>query len=97
MNDRERRAAERCERIPDEDPGEYLIGKDHCEHKESPCYGECREPVKQRNDGRWFVTMGHPGFNSEKNNFRGYTTRGSAMGAIRYYGSPFRAKMRGEK
>ena len=35
--------------------------------------------------GRWFITMGNPGFNSPANNRRGYLTKGHALKAVRYY------------
>lgn len=54
---------------------------------EDVCYG-CDEAAKQRPDtDRWYVTMGHPGFNSPANNGRGYATRGAALAAVRFYGS----------
>lgn len=37
--------------------------------------------------GRWFITMGHPGFNSPANNREGYLTRERAEAAQRRYGS----------
>jgi len=39
------------------------------------CRG-CEEAVKQnQTSGRWFITMGHPGFNLPQNNGRGFKTR----------------------
>ncbi len=49
------------------------------------CYG-CGQAVKQGPDGRWFVTMGHPGFNSPANNRDGYATLARALAAVRAYG-----------
>ena len=33
-------------------------------------------------EGRWFITIGNPGFNSPANNGKGYATRAKAMAAI---------------
>ena len=49
-----------------------LISKDHCEKKIDVCYGDCEEPVKRDPHGRWYITMGHPGFNAKLNNAHGY-------------------------
>jgi hypothetical protein len=40
-----------------------------------------RGPVAQFN-GRWFITIGHAGFNTKANNGRGYATRDKAITAI---------------
>lgn len=38
--------------------------------------------VAQRADtGRWYITMGEPGFNSRTNNREGYARRGAAIAA----------------
>lgn len=37
--------------------------------------------------GRWFITMGHPGYNSRANNGRGYSSREMARNASARYGS----------
>jgi hypothetical protein len=69
---------------------EYLLSPDACEHASSGiCYGlECRVPVKQNPaTERWFITMGHPGFNSPANNGRGYASGASARAAMLRYGS----------
>jgi hypothetical protein len=34
---------------------------------------------------RWFITMGHPGFNSPANNAFGYATQAHAFAAITRY------------
>lgn len=53
---------------------------------EKQCAGLCTEPVKRREDGRWFITMGHPGFNSPANNRDGYGSWMQAVQAMnRYY------------
>jgi hypothetical protein len=42
----------------------------------------CAAPVKQAADsGRWFITIGHAGFNLPANNGRGYATREAAVRA----------------
>ena len=47
----------------------------------------CTEAVKERPEtGRWFITIGHPGFNSPANNRDGYASRASAVAAFRKYG-----------
>jgi hypothetical protein len=44
------------------------------------CYNEaCAERVKQDAQGRWFITMGHAGFNSPANNRNGYRTAKAAQ------------------
>jgi hypothetical protein len=47
---------------------------------------QCEAPVKQDRLGRWFITMGHPGFNSPANNRLGYGTQAQAVAAYRRYG-----------
>lgn len=47
---------------------------------------QCQEPVKQdTTTGRWFITMGHAGFNSRWNNGAGYATRAKALRSHRFY------------
>jgi hypothetical protein len=36
---------------------------------------------------RWFITLGHPGFNSPANNRNGYATEAGARAASRKYGA----------
>jgi hypothetical protein len=61
----------------------YLIGNAGCER--SVCYG-CAEAVKENPaTGRWFITMGHPGFNSPANNRSGYASQAKALAAMRRY------------
>jgi len=50
------------------------------------CRGNCSESVKRGPSG-WFITMGHPGFNSTANNGRGYKSEALAKKAVRFYGS----------
>lgn len=45
----------------------------------------CKDAVKQAPTGRWFITMGHAGFNSRANNFNGYETKGLALRSMNYY------------
>lgn len=40
----------------------------------------CTEPVRlNRETGRWFITLGHAGFNSAANNGSGYASREVAL------------------
>ena len=46
----------------------------------------CAESVKlNEGTGRWFITISHAGFNSEKNNRDGYKTRAAARSAHDFY------------
>lgn len=64
----------------------YLIGGAGCERALATCYG-CAAAVRVNpTTGRWFVTMGHPGFNTPANNGRGYATWAAAAAAVRRYG-----------
>ncbi len=47
------------------------------------CAGACGHVVKQVavQNGRWFITMGHPGFNLPANNGRGYASKAKALAA----------------
>jgi len=68
--------------IPD-----YLLSDDRCEFKHFDiCDGSCKTPVKDNPDsGRWYITMGHPGFNSDANNADGYKSRNAALAGIKKY------------
>ena len=56
-----------------------------CSKKIDICYG-CEQSVKPNvATGRWFITMGHPGFNSTTNNGFGYADQKTALRAVRYY------------
>lgn len=46
---------------------------------------DCTAPVKLAPHGRWYVTMGHPGFNSHANNGNGYATKAMAVAAVRKF------------
>ena len=68
--------------IPD-----YLLPSDDCKNAD-PCYGNCSAPVKDHPaTGRWYITMGHPGFNSPANNNKGYVSSSAALAALKKYGS----------
>jgi hypothetical protein len=36
-------------------------------------------------DGRWYITLGHAGFNSPANNAGGYSSKAKALAAMRRY------------
>lgn len=48
-------------------------------------------PVEQRANGRFFITMGHAGFNVRANNGFGFKTAGAAIAAARRCGHGRRA------
>lgn len=50
-----------------------------------PCR-QCQEPVKQSVNGGWYITLGHAGFNSPKNNRGGYKTKELAVAAFKRFG-----------
>lgn len=59
-------------------------------HLYSTCTGYCEVPncperVKQASTGRWFITMGHAGFNSPANNRAGYESADAATAASARY------------
>lgn len=63
----------------------YLLGALGCE-RDVCSHPDCGEAVKERPDtGRWYITMGHPGFNSRANNGSGYATRKAALMAFHRY------------
>ena len=70
--------------IPD-----YLYGDCfNTEHPDICRVTGCAEAVKLNPEtGRWFITMGHPGFNSPANNGAGYHSKDSALKAFRRYGN----------
>lgn len=43
---------------------------------------QCRDAVKQSPSGRWYITIGHPGFNSSMNNRLGYATEIKARSVV---------------
>lgn len=46
---------------------------------EAACQGQCGEDVKRNPvTGRWFITMGHAGFNCGANNADGFASKGQA-------------------
>ena len=51
----------------------------------------CDQAVKQAPTGRWYITMGHAGFNSTANNGAGYeTVRSARMAWYSYSGKTAR-------
>jgi hypothetical protein len=63
----------------------YLLSGTGCER--GMCHG-CAGAVKMNPaTGRWFITMGHPGFNSRANNRDGYATEAAARKALASYGA----------
>ncbi len=68
---------------------EYLLSEEGCEKTRGGiCYGDCVAPVKRdAGSGRWYITMGHPGFNTYTNNRNGYVTQNIALAIIRKYGA----------
>jgi hypothetical protein len=69
--------------IPD-----YLLSQLGCENGIC-CNLDCPEAVKEAPTGRFYITMGHPGFNSPANNRSGsaggYATRKAALAAFHRY------------
>jgi hypothetical protein len=64
---------------------DYLLSS--CAGKWAICYG-CEQAIKSNPvTGRYFITMGHPGFNSNANNADGYPTRKAAVYALMSYGN----------
>lgn len=62
----------------------YLLSA--CADKTSDFCRGCNEAVKQDADsGRWFITMGHAGFNNRANNTGGFATRKAAERSIAFY------------
>jgi len=58
------------------------------------------DPVVQAPTGRWYITMGRPGFNSPANNQIGYHSADRARAAIAYYtkrGQIHRARLEAAK
>ena len=49
----------------------------NCAGKYPLCNG-CAETTKQGPNGRWFITMGHAGFNHWANNRDGYVAKAAA-------------------
>lgn len=62
----------------------YLLSSNGCERAWNLCSG-CAESVKVAPTGRWFITMGHAGFNSPANNGFGYASRERARAASERY------------
>jgi len=68
------------------EPGGDCVSEMSSSGRVDLCYGNCSEPVKEGPGGRWFITIGHPGFNSSMNNRRGYLTKSAAFFAMKRYG-----------
>lgn len=61
---------------------DHLSSPEACVRGE--CAAECQHVVQyNRGNGRWFITMGHAGFNLPANNGQGYLTRRRAVAAHR--------------
>lgn len=57
-----------------------------CNPIQCQCFGNGPRPVFQEGGtGRWFILMGHCGFNSRRNNLQGFTTEKGARGSIAHY------------
>ena len=57
-----------------------------CAAKFPFCSGDCGDDVKKNEKtGRWYITMGHPGFNSTANNGNGYSTEAKARSELKRY------------
>lgn len=57
------------------------------------CGPECPERVKERTEtGRFYITMGHAGYNSPANNRDGYASKSAALKASQKYGERGRAR-----
>lgn len=56
-------------------------------HPDAICRNpKCGQAVKRAPEtGRFFITMGHPGFNSPANNGIGYGSEAKARAAVRSY------------
>ena len=80
----EQHEAERKTVIP-----EHLLSSMHCElatTRDELCNGSHDDAVKQLEvNGRWYITMGHPGFNSPENNRDGYRSEDAARSDIARY------------
>ena len=46
---------------------------------------DCDDAVKKSSFGRWFITMGHAGYNSPANNNNGYRSKKVALFAMKKY------------
>lgn len=55
-----------------------------CAGSPTPCRdAACADAVKQAPSGRWFITMGHAGFNTATNNASGYRSEQDARKVMR--------------
>lgn len=67
-----------------------MENKEMEKHLDSKCAAVCKNTrcawsVRQSPTGRWFITIGHAGFNSPANNRDGYATQDSAYTAAYRY------------
>lgn len=62
---------------------EYLMNT--CLTPFRPLCNGCSESVKRSPWGRFYITMGHPGFNTSANNANGYATEASARAVVRHF------------
>lgn len=63
---------------------EYL--NSDCLNDRVPCKGYCGDSIKQAPTGRWYITIGHPGFNLPANNRNGYRSSKEAYNKMRKCG-----------
>ncbi len=70
--------------------GDTAMSSDHLSSPDSctraQCAADCPHTISQNPaTGRWFITMGHAGFNSPANNRSGYVSQAAALAAHRRY------------
>ncbi len=46
---------------------------------------DCKDAVKKSPFDRWFITIGHAGFNSKANNYLGYSTKAKALSVMKNF------------
>ncbi len=63
----------------------HLLGGAECLKGGMCAVTECAERTKVAPSGRWYITMGHAGFNSPANNRNGYASKASAETASKRY------------
>ena len=57
-----------------------------CNPVQCQCFGDGPRPVfEEKVTGKWFILMGHAGFNSSRNNLQGYKSEKGARAGIRHY------------
>ncbi len=55
----------------------------------------CPDAVKESPFGRWYITMGHAGYNSPANNGNGYSSQAQALIAMERYLRIITLKLKG--